>query len=127
MATWAMRQRYAWIEARIAAGESFTREDIVRAFTVTKQTASATLREFRELHPDMVRYDGSRKAFVRADAPSAAWMSAPQTGKVRDVLAWLEERSRNSASYGSHADAYEIAARKLREALGLPALVEEAA
>lgn len=38
------------------------------------------------------------------------------------VLSWMVERGRNSRSYsyGSHADAYEIAARKLREALGAP-------
>ena len=36
---------------------------------------------------------------------------------VLEVLAWMEERGRNSRSFGSHADAYEIAARKLREAL----------
>ena len=40
--------------------------------------------------------------------------------RVVGVLAWLDERGRNSTSYGSHADAYEIAARKLREALGAP-------
>lgn len=33
-------------------------------------------------------------------------------------LMWLDERGRNSTSYGSHADAYEIAARRLREAMG---------
>lgn len=37
--------------------------------------------------------------------------------EVRNVLTWMEERGRNSKSYGSHADAYEIAARKLREAM----------
>lgn len=37
------------------------------------------------------------------------------------VLSWLDERSRNSRSFGSHADAYEIAARKLREAMVHPA------
>lgn len=36
---------------------------------------------------------------------------------VTDVLAWLEERGRNSLSHGSHADAYEIAARRLKEAI----------
>lgn len=43
---------------------------------------------------------------------------------IREVLDWMEERSRNSRSYGSHADAYEIAARKLREAMGLKSLSE---
>ncbi len=78
MATWAMKQRYAWIDARLAEGGSFNRDDIVQAFTVTKQTASATVAEYRALHPDTLRYDGSRKAFVRADAaalkPSSQWL-----------------------------------------------------
>ena len=37
--------------------------------------------------------------------------------RVVEVLMWLDERGRNSASFGSHADAYEIAARRLRAAL----------
>ena len=37
--------------------------------------------------------------------------------RVVEVLTWLDERGRNSQSFGSHADAYEIAARKLRAAL----------
>jgi hypothetical protein len=37
--------------------------------------------------------------------------------KVRDVLAWLDERAKNSTSFGSHCHAYEVAARKLRDAL----------
>lgn len=40
--------------------------------------------------------------------------------RVVDVLMWMDERGRNSRSFGSHADAYEIAARRLREALGAP-------
>lgn len=38
--------------------------------------------------------------------------------RVVAVLMWLDERGRNSRSFGSHSDAYEIAARRLREALG---------
>lgn len=38
--------------------------------------------------------------------------------RVVEVLTWMDERGRNSRSFGSHADAYEIAARRLREALG---------
>jgi len=37
--------------------------------------------------------------------------------KIREVLAWLDERARNSTSFGSHCHAYEVAARKLKEAL----------
>jgi hypothetical protein len=37
--------------------------------------------------------------------------------RVVAVLMWMDERGRNSRSFGSHAAAYEIAARKLREAL----------
>src|ERR1019366_1362609 len=37
--------------------------------------------------------------------------------KLAEVQVWMDERGRNSTSYGSHADAYEVAARKLREAI----------
>lgn len=119
MATWAMRQRYAWINERAAAGESFTRADVVKAFTVTTQTVSATMREFEDLYPNVVRYCVSRKAFVRADMATVPKGRRAMEHRVRDVLTWMEERGRNSRSFGSHADAYEIAARKLREALGM--------
>lgn len=36
---------------------------------------------------------------------------------VIEVLAWLDERAQNSTSFGSHCHAYELAARKLREAV----------
>lgn len=65
MATWAMRKRYEWITATLDNGESFRRNDLVQAFTITKTTASATIAEYRALHPGVLRYDAHRKAFVR--------------------------------------------------------------
>lgn len=117
MATWALRKRYEWIAGKLAAGESFGRADLVEAFTITTQTASATVSEFMELHPGQLRYDRSRKAFVRDDTPAAPSGFTRRELAAFDVLSWLDERGRNSQSYGSHADAYEIAARRLREAL----------
>ena len=40
-----------------------------------------------------------------------------QAARIKTELTWMEERGRNSTSYGSHADAYEVAARHLRLAL----------
>lgn len=88
MATWAMKQRYAWIKARAEAGESFTRADIVKAFTVTQQTASATLREFQSIYPNVIRYCASRKAFVRADlgAPAKDELGRRDASGLLDAL-----------------------------------------
>jgi hypothetical protein len=36
---------------------------------------------------------------------------------IREVLAWLEERAKNSTSFGHHCHAYEVAARRLRIAI----------
>lgn len=44
-------------------------------------------------------------------------MTAEGEKKIREALAWLDERARNSTSFGSHCHAYEVAARKIREAL----------
>lgn len=46
-----------------------------------------------------------------------AALIAEVDARVVGVLTWMDERGRNWRSFGSHADAYEIAARKLREAL----------
>ena len=95
MATWAMRQRYAWIDARLAAGEPFNRDDLVKAFTVTKQTASATIHQYQELQPDALRYDVSRKAFVRSDAPATAGLSRREIA-LSDALRRLVMLARTS-------------------------------
>ena len=84
MATWAMRKRYEWIAAKVEADEPFNREDIVAAFTVTKQTASATVREYQALHPDTLKYDGRAKAFV---AVTGFWSVQPQNWQVNEDAA----------------------------------------
>lgn len=76
------------------------------------------------------------KAYVREEAAKAgaktlsghyrSFVAAPvflYPVEVSIVLEWLDERGRNSTSYGSHADAYEIAARKLRAALDATTLL----
>jgi hypothetical protein len=44
-------------------------------------------------------------------------MSPEQEAKVRAVLAWLDSQAAHSRTVGYYADAYEIAADRLREAL----------
>ena len=108
-----MRQRYAWIDARLASGEPFNRDDIVRAFTVTKQTASATISEYQALKSDALRYDGARKAFVRAD-------QAPLAPRPKGATAALDRAWRAvDACGGTYSDADEISgyARGHRDAL----------
>ncbi len=37
--------------------------------------------------------------------------------RVKAALAWMDERAKNSTSFGSHCHAYEVAARHLQIAL----------
>lgn len=63
----------------------------------------------------------ARKAAADLDAYEKTGAAIAEVDRrVVAVLMWLDERGRNSRSFGSHADAYEIAARKLREAIGGP-------
>jgi hypothetical protein len=82
----------------------------------------ALIREARDVMADAANgLDSYARTMDRIAGVDAQWAG---------VLTWLDERARNSRSYGSHADAYEIAARRLREALGAPenpALPAEAA
>ena len=105
-----MRQRYAWIDARLASGEPFNRDDIVRAFTVTKQTASATISEYQALKSDALRYDGARKAFVRADqAPLAPRPKGRLPHSIEHGVPWMraaghtQTPTRSAATHGAIA------------------------
>lgn len=67
MATWAMKQRYAHIDALLEAGEAFTRADLCEKFYITTQTATATLNEYRAANPDKLQFDKHARRFIRAD------------------------------------------------------------
>lgn len=70
----------------------------------------ALIREARDVMADAANaLDAYARTMDRIAGVDAQWAG---------VLTWLDERGRNSRSFGSHADAYEIAARRLREALG---------
>lgn len=70
----------------------------------------ALIREAREVMADAANaLDAYARTMDRIAGVDGQWAG---------VLMWLDERGRNSRSFGSHADAYEIAARKLREAMG---------
>lgn len=69
----------------------------------------ALIREAREVMADAANaLDSYARTMDRIAGVDSQWAG---------VLTWLDERARNSQSFGSHADAYEIAARKLREAI----------
>lgn len=81
MTTWAQRKRHEFIHAKAACGEPFNRSDLVEAFTITPQTATATLHQFEALYPDIIAFDQSIKAFVPAarvahnpSKPSQRWL-----------------------------------------------------
>lgn len=70
----------------------------------------ALIRQARDVMADAANaLDSYARTMDRIAGVDAQWAG---------VLTWLDERGRNSRSFGSHADAYEIAARRLREALG---------
>lgn len=77
----------------------------------------ALIREAREALAEAANgLDAYAKTFARIEEIDR---------RVVEVLMWMDERGRNSRSFGSHADAYEIAARRLREALNAPAAASE--
>lgn len=96
MASWAMRKRYEWISDRLEAAQPFTRDDIVEAFTVTKQTVSTTIAQFIELNPGALRYCRSRKAFVRADTPPFLSSVTRREATVIDALKRLTIAARTT-------------------------------
>lgn len=75
-------------------------------------------RDAAKRHRDKPLLDALADAANALDSyEKTATLIAEADARVVAVLQWLDERGRNSTSYGSHADAYEIAARRLREAV----------
>lgn len=96
-----MSQETAALISRLNAGR-----DMLKGLNVGEY---ALIREARDVMADAANaLDSYAKTMDRIAGVDAQWAG---------VLTWLDERGRNSRSFGSHADAYENAARKLREAL----------
>jgi len=93
MTTWAQRKRHEFIRERIKDGARLNRSDLVEQFTISKQTASATLHQFEALYPGVIAYDQRTKSFVRADLvatqpcrPTQRWL-----WRVRSLLASIRD------------------------------------
>lgn len=103
MSTWAMREREKFITERLRAGGTITRKDLVEKFYITKTTASGDLQRYLAAHPDRMRYDGHRKAYVRADlAPprgrtnlEAELLAQLKTAKghIAHMAAWISQKN----------------------------------
>lgn len=78
--TYAQRMRYRWISQRLREGVPFTRQDIQEMFYVTTQTASATIKSYKEEFPNRLRYDASAKVFV-----PVGWKSPSLSDEVEEV------------------------------------------
>lgn len=61
---WAQEQRLAFIGARIMAGETVNRRNLVDKFKISVPQASADIQLFKEQHPGAMRYDTTRKTYV---------------------------------------------------------------
>jgi hypothetical protein len=89
MATWAMKQRYAWIDQALDEGRPFGRRDLVEKFFITTQTATATLNEYRALYPGKLSFDKAAKVFVRDDQPKRPVGLTALEGKLLAALRQL--------------------------------------
>lgn len=78
--TYAQRMRLRWISQRLNDGLPFTRQDIQEMFYCTKQTASATIKQYHEQIPGALHYDASAKAFV-----PVGWKSPSLSDEVEEV------------------------------------------
>lgn len=65
--TWAQEQRIAWIKESVEIFGNLNRQHIMKKFRVSTPQASADLRLFRSLHPDVIEYDSVLKIYRRKD------------------------------------------------------------
>jgi WYL domain len=59
--------RFSYIETRLYWEGGFTAGNLAKAFGITRQTAQAIIEEYRQQHPEQMRYDESLKRHVATD------------------------------------------------------------
>lgn len=61
---WFADHRQGWIAEMLAVYGFINRQHLERKFGISRPQASADLQTYLRTHPDRVRYDTSRKAYV---------------------------------------------------------------
>lgn len=59
--------RFIYIETRLWWEGGLTAKDLMRTFEITRQTAQTVLNEYRQQHPNQMRYDDSLKRHVATE------------------------------------------------------------
>jgi hypothetical protein len=67
---WFGRQRQSWIAEMLDVYEFINRGHLMRKFGISSPQASKDLQMFAREHPHAMRYDLSRKAYVRRECRS---------------------------------------------------------
>ena len=67
MADWFRNTRQQWIEEMLAVYGFINREHLQKKFGISTPQASNDLQLFARTHPTAIRYDLSRKCYVRDD------------------------------------------------------------
>jgi hypothetical protein len=65
--TWAQDWRQDYIRGHLRTAGSIRGRDLMAAFAVSRAQASADLSLYRAKHPGELRYDSSRKAYVKTN------------------------------------------------------------
>lgn len=66
MANWFAEQRQTWIAEMLHVYGFINREHLMRKFGISMPQASQDIQRFGAEHPKAMRYDVSRKCYVRA-------------------------------------------------------------
>ncbi|EFK07889.1 conserved hypothetical protein [delta proteobacterium NaphS2] len=70
------RSRFEFIETRLFWGEGLTANELAEAFGITRQSAQATIHNYRQRHPRQMRYDPKRKRHFPEDSFSPSYVRA---------------------------------------------------
>lgn len=61
---WQVGQRMEFILNALRASGRINRDDIIRQYGVSMPQASLDLRQFMQMHPNVISYDKSKKAYI---------------------------------------------------------------
>lgn len=94
---WAVRKRLEYIDFRLFWDRGLNRSDLSETFEMSAQQASADIATYAELAPGNLMYDGSAKAYRRAETYKPTWAAENVDRYLLQLVAlesqWLEREA----------------------------------
>lgn len=112
---WGQRERFRFLERRLAWEGEIQRKDLTDRFGITPQQATTDLTLYREAAPGNLVFDASRKVFMAGDDFSPRFVGMDPRQYLTQLLLFADEAISAQDSWVSRTDFFDAIPRLRRK------------